>query len=195
MTPEFGHFALALALPVALVQSCIPLIGAQRRDAALMAVAGPAAMAQMLLIGLAFATLTQAFIMSDFSVVNVFQNSHTAKPLLYKISGVWGNHEGSLLLWVFILAVFGATVAAFGNNLPDRLKARALSVQGMIGVGFLAFILFTSNPLPPARPRAGTRRGSQPFAARSRPRLPSTHALPGLCGFLDGFFLCRSRPA
>jgi cytochrome c-type biogenesis protein CcmF len=146
MTPEFGHFALALALPVALVQSCIPLIGAQRRDAALMAVAGPAAMTQMLLIGLAFATLTQAFITSDFSVVNVFQNSHTAKPLLYKISGVWGNHEGSLLLWVFILAVFGATVAAFGSNLPDRLKARALSVQGMIGVGFLAFILFTSNP-------------------------------------------------
>ena len=146
MTPELGHFALALALPVALVQSFVPLIGAHRRDAALMAVAGPAAFAQMLLIGTSFAVLTQAFITSDFSVVNVYQNSHTAKPLLYKISGVWGNHEGSLLLWVSILAVFGAAVAAFGAGLPDRLKARALAVQGLIGAGFLAFILFTSNP-------------------------------------------------
>ena len=146
MNPEIGHYALALALPVALVQAFVPLFGAARRDAALMAVAGPAALLQMLLIGTAFAALTQAFIASDFSVINVYQNSHTAKPLLYKISGVWGNHEGSLLLWVLILAVFGAAVAAFGGALPDRLKARALAVQGMIGTGFLAFILFTSNP-------------------------------------------------
>ncbi len=146
MTPELGHFALTLALPVALVQSIVPLVGASRRESALMAIAGPAALLQMLLIGTAFAVLTTAFVTSDFSVINVFQNSHTAKPLLYKITGVWGNHEGSLLLWVMILAVFGAAVAAFGSNLPDRLKARALSVQGMIGFGFLAFILFTSNP-------------------------------------------------
>ncbi len=146
MTPELGHFALALALPVALVQSIVPLVGASRRDVALMATAGPAALLQLLLIGTAFAALTMAFITSDFSVSNVFQNSHTAKPLLYKVTGVWGNHEGSLLLWVMILAVFGAAVAAFGNNLPDRLKARALAVQGMIGFSFIAFILFTSNP-------------------------------------------------
>ncbi|MEQ8734141.1 MAG: heme lyase CcmF/NrfE family subunit [Rhodospirillaceae bacterium] len=146
MSPELGHFALVLALPVALAQSIVPLIGASRRDAALMAIAGPAALLQMLLIGTAFAALTHAFIVSDFSVMNVFQNSHTSKPLLYKITGVWGNHEGSLLLWVAILAVFGAAVAAFGGALPDRLKARALAVQGMIGLGFIAFILFTSNP-------------------------------------------------
>ena len=146
MTPELGHFALALALPVSLAQAIVPLIGATRRDAALMATAGPAALLQMLLIGTAFAALTHAFVTSDFSVLNVYQNSHTAKPLLYKVSGVWGNHEGSLLLWVLILAVFGAAVAAFGTNLPDRLKARALAVQGMIGTGFLSFILFTSNP-------------------------------------------------
>ena len=146
MSPELGHFALVLALPVALAQSILPLIGAYRRDAALMAIAGPAALLQMLLIGTAFAALTHAFIVSDFSVMNVFQNSHTSKPLLYKITGVWGNHEGSLLLWVAILAVFGAAVAAFGGALPDRLKARALAVQGMIGLGFIAFILFTSNP-------------------------------------------------
>jgi len=146
MSPELGHFALALALPVALAQSIVPLVGASRREAALMAVAGPAAMMQLLLIGTAFSALTFAFVTSDFSVINVFQNSHTAKPLLYKVTGVWGNHEGSLLLWVLILAVFGAAVAAFGGNLPERLKARALSVQAMIGFGFIAFILFTSNP-------------------------------------------------
>ncbi len=146
MSPEIGHFALALALPVALVQATLPLIGAKRQDMALMATAGPAAMAQLLLVGISFAVLTQAFIVSDFSVMNVYQNSHTAKPLLYKITGVWGNHEGSLLLWVLILAVFGAAVAAFGSALPDRLKARALAVQAMITIGFLAFILFTSNP-------------------------------------------------
>ncbi|MFL2770894.1 MAG: heme lyase CcmF/NrfE family subunit [Rhodospirillaceae bacterium] len=163
MNPEFGHFTLALALPVALVQACIPLIGAQRRDAALMAVAGPAAILQMLLIGTAFAALTHAFIVSDFSVINVFENSHTAKPLLYKISGVWGNHEGSLVLWVLILAIFGATVAAFGKNLPDRLKSRALSVQGMIGAGFLAFILFTSNPFLRLDPAPAQGQGLNPL--------------------------------
>jgi len=143
---ELGHFALALALPVALTQAIVPLLGAQRSNASWMAVAPAAAMAQLALIGFSFAALTHAFIVSDFSVVNVFENSHTAKPMLYKISGVWGNHEGSLLLWVTILAVFGASVAAFGANLPPALKARALAVQAMITSGFLMFILFTSNP-------------------------------------------------
>lgn len=146
MNPEVGHFALVLALLVALVQSIVPLIGAQRRDSALMATANPAALLQMLLVGTSFAVLVHAFVVSDFSVINVFQNSHTAKPMLYKVSGAWGNHEGSLLLWVTILAVFGATVAAFGSRLPDSLRARTLAVQGMIGAGFIAFILFTSNP-------------------------------------------------
>ena len=163
MTPELGHFALVLALPVALVQSIVPLVGAQRRESALMATAGPAALLQMLLIGIAFAALTVAFVTSDFSVINVFQNSHTAKLLLYKVTGVWGNHEGSLLLWVLILAVFGAAVAAFGSNLPDRLKARALSVQGMIGFGFLAFILFTSNPFLRLEPVPAQGQGLNPL--------------------------------
>jgi cytochrome c-type biogenesis protein CcmF len=146
MLIELGHFALSLALAVALVQSIVPLIGAQRGSAAMMAVAKPAALVQMALVLASFAALMHAFITSDFSVVNVYENSHTDKPLLYKISGVWGNHEGSLVLWVSILAVFGGSVAAFGANLPPSLKARALAVQGMISTGFLAFILFTSNP-------------------------------------------------
>ena len=143
---EVGHFAIILALMVALAQSIVPLVGAQRGSAAMMAFAKPAALVQLALIMTAFAALLHAFITSDFSVVGVYQNSHTTKPLIYKISGLWGNHEGSLVLWVSILAIFGASVAAFGGNLPPALKARALAVQGMIAVGFIAFILFTSNP-------------------------------------------------
>ena len=146
MIVELGHFALILALSVALIQSTLPMWGAQRRDARLMAVAEPAALIQLILVGFAFAALTYAFVTSDFSLAVVTNNSHTLKPLLYKISGVLGNHEGSLLLWVLILAVYGASVALFGGNLPVALRARVISVQGMIGVAFLLFMLLTSNP-------------------------------------------------
>ncbi|MGH6948765.1 MAG: cytochrome c biogenesis protein CcsA, partial [Kiloniellales bacterium] len=146
MIAELGHFALTLALIVALLQASLPLWGAARGDERLMALARPAALAQLLLIAIAFGALTHAYVVSDFSLLNVYQNSHTAKPLLYKITGVWGNHEGSMLLWVLILALFGAAVAAFGNNLPDTLRARVLAIQAWIASGFLAFSLFTSNP-------------------------------------------------
>ncbi|MFN6924162.1 MAG: heme lyase CcmF/NrfE family subunit [Tabrizicola sp.] len=146
MIVELGHFALILALMVALLQSTLPLWGAQRGDARLMALAEPAALVQLVLVAASFAALTWAFVASDFSLAVVVANSHTDKPMLYKISGVWGNHEGSLLLWVLILAVYGAAVAVFGGNLPVRLKARVLAVQGMIGVAFLLFLLLTSNP-------------------------------------------------
>jgi len=146
MIAEFGHFALTLALAVALVQATLPLIGAAKRDAGLMALAPAGALAQFALVALAFGALMHAYIVSDFSLANVVQNSHTAKPLLYKIAGTWGNHEGSMLLWALILALYGAAVAAFGGNLTDTLRVRVLSVQGMIGCGILAFILFTSNP-------------------------------------------------
>ena len=154
MIVELGHFALILALMVAVVQATLPLWGAHRGDRRLMALAGPAAGLQLVLIGGAFAALTWAFVVSDFSLAVVVSNSHTAKPMLYKVSGVWGNHEGSLLLWVLILAIYGAAVAFFGGNLPERLRARVLAVQGMIGVAFMAFLLWTSNPfwrlaLPP----------------------------------------------
>src|SRR5215210_4416141 len=128
MIVELGHFALVLALALALVQSAVPLWGALVHDRRLMAVAGPAAVTLFLLVGLAFAALIQAYVASDFSVVNVAENSHSTKPLLYKVTGAWGNHEGSMLLWVLILALFGAMVAAYGRNLPERLKALVLSV-------------------------------------------------------------------
>lgn len=146
MIAELGHFALVLALMVALVQSIVPMVGAARGDARLMAVAGPAASAQLALILVAFGALTYAYVVSDFSVYNVVANSHSLKPMLYKISGVWGNHEGSLLLWVLILTLYGAMVAMFGRNLPPALKARVLAVQAIIAVGFIAFLLLTSNP-------------------------------------------------
>ena len=146
MIVELGHFALVLAFAVALVQMIIPMIGAQSRNPRLMALADPAAIAQFLLIGFSFAALTYAFVVSDFSLRLVVLNSHTDKPMLYKFAGVWGNHEGSLLLWVLALSGFGACAVFFGDNLPATLKARVLSVQGAIGVAFLAFMLFTSNP-------------------------------------------------
>ncbi|MGR3292194.1 MAG: heme lyase CcmF/NrfE family subunit, partial [Paracoccaceae bacterium] len=146
MLVELGHFALILSFLVAIVQTVAPIAGAQRGNRAWMAVAEPAAFAQLLLIGFAFAVLTYAFVTSDFSLSLVVQNSHTAKPLLYKFSGVWGNHEGSILLWVLILALYGAIAAYFGGNLPATLRARVLGVQGAIGAAFLGFILFTSNP-------------------------------------------------
>jgi cytochrome c-type biogenesis protein CcmF len=146
MVTELGHFALVLALAVALIQSVVPMVGAQRRDAVWMAVAGPAAVVQLLLVMVAFAALTHAFLTSDFSLAVVVGNSHTLKPLIYKFAGVWGNHEGSLLLWVLILAAFGASAAVFGGGLPATLRARVLAVQGMIGVAFLLFMLLTSNP-------------------------------------------------
>ncbi len=152
MVVEFGHFALILALLVALVQSVIPLIGVARRDVRLTAMAGPAALGQLVLVAIAFAALTYAYVGSDFSVLNVIRNSHSAKPIFFKISGVWGNHEGSLLLWVLMLALFGFLVSYFGRNLPASVHARVVSVQGMIGLGFLAFILFTSNPFLRAIP-------------------------------------------
>ena len=146
MIAEIGHFALILALAVALLQATIPLIGAQRGNAAWMSFSGPASAAQFLCVAIAFAALTHAYVTSDFSVLNVAENSHTDKPMLYKVAGVWGNHEGSLLLWTSILTLFGLAVTLFGRNLPPGLRARALSVQAMISVGFLLFILLTSNP-------------------------------------------------
>ncbi len=146
MSAEIGQFALVLALCVAVVQATLPQIGAARGNVAWMALAKPAAVMQFALVAISFAALTEAYLVSDFSVLNVAQNSHSAKPLLYKISGVWGNHEGSLLLWILILTLFGAAVALFGDNLPPGLSARVLAVQALIGIGFLLFVLLTSNP-------------------------------------------------
>jgi cytochrome c-type biogenesis protein CcmF len=146
MIVELGHYALVMALAVALLQSVLPMWGARVGDERLMATAVPAALGQFLFAAAAFAALTRAHVVSDFSVLNVVENSHSLKPLIYKISGVWGNHEGSMLLWVTILALFGALVAVFGRGLPRVLRADVLAVQGWVAVAFYLFVLLTSNP-------------------------------------------------
>ena len=146
MINEIGHFTLLLAFCVALIQATVPLFGAHKGRIDLMAISESAANLQFALLLASFGALTHAFITSDFSVKLVVLNSHSLKPMLYKITGVWGNHEGSMLLWVLILSLFGASASWFGANLPILLKTRVLAIQGAIGVAFLAFIIFTSNP-------------------------------------------------
>jgi cytochrome c-type biogenesis protein CcmF len=146
MIPEIGQFALALALCVAVAQGVLPLVGAARGDETWMAFARPAVQAQFMLVIIAYGCLTYAFVVNDFSVLYVASNSNSALPLPYRIAAVWGGHEGSLLLWMLMLSGWGVAVSAFSQRLPDEFVARVLGVMGLVGVGFLAFTLFTSNP-------------------------------------------------
>ncbi len=146
MIPELGHFALIIAFGISIILSTLPLVGAARNDAGLIAVARPAAYTQLLFIFLAYVALTYAFITHDFSVLYVSQHSNLLQPLMYRISGVWGAHEGSLLLWSMTLAIWTAAVALFSRHLPEVLVARVLAVMGMVSIGFISFMLITSNP-------------------------------------------------
>ena len=146
MSVELGHFALIMAFATALIQTLLPMWGAVARDPALAGMARYSAFVTFGLVLIAYLALTMAYIGSDFSVANVAMNSHSTKPLIYKISGVWSNHEGSMLLWVMILVLFAALVALRGGGMPERLLASVLSVQGAIACAFLLFIILTSNP-------------------------------------------------
>ncbi len=146
MIPELGHFALALACAIALAQTVLPIWGAHRNDARLMAAAPALAIGQLLALGTSFGALVWSSVADDFTVLNVAENSHTLKPLLYKVTGAWGNHEGSILLWGLILALCGGAVAAFGRGLPSALRARVIGVLGGSSAGFLLFALLASNP-------------------------------------------------
>ncbi|CAA9353020.1 MAG: Cytochrome c heme lyase subunit CcmF, partial [uncultured Microvirga sp.] len=152
MLIEAGHFALALALGLSLIQFAVPLWGTRAGDPMLMGVAAPAAFAVFGCIAFAFGVLTFAYATSDFSVQNVIENSHSAKPFIYKLSGVWGNHEGSMLLWILILASFGAVVGLARHSVPARLRANTLAVQGAITTAFLLFTLASSNPFARVSP-------------------------------------------
>ncbi|MGL4728642.1 MAG: heme lyase CcmF/NrfE family subunit, partial [Bosea sp. (in: a-proteobacteria)] len=146
MISEIGHFALALALMLSVAQMLLPHWGLRANDRALMNTAAPAAIGVFVLVLIAFGALTIGYATSDFSIANVVENSHSKKPFIYKLSGVWGNHEGSMLLWVLILALFGALVALSRKSLPERLRAGALSAQGAVTIAFLLFLLLASNP-------------------------------------------------
>jgi len=154
MIPELGQFALALALAVAIAQAIVPLVGAARGDAAWIALARPTAQTQALLVAFAFGCLTHAFVANDFSVAYVAAHSNSALPLHYRISGVWGGHEGSLLLWTLMLGVWMSAVSLFSGHLPEEMTARVLGVMGLVSAGFLAFLLFTSNPFDRQFPAA-----------------------------------------
>ncbi len=146
MIPELGHFALIIALLLALTQSVLPLIGAQRGNLTLMAVARPAAQGQFVFSLLAFGCLAYSFMTNDFTVENVASNSFSQLPEIYRLTATWGSHEGSMLLWVLILGFWTTAVSVFSRHLPDDMVARVLGVMGLISVGFLAFLLTTSNP-------------------------------------------------
>ncbi len=163
MIPELGHFALVLALVIALVQAVVPLLGAHRNRLALMAVGRPAALGQFLFTGFSFACLTWAFVVNDFSVEYVAMHSNTATPLIYRITAVWGSHEGSLLLWALTLSLWTVAVAVFSRNLPEAFVARVLGTLGWIAVGFLAFMLVTSNPFTRLIPGAAEGRDLNPL--------------------------------
>ena len=155
MIPEAGHFAMALAVALAFGQAVTGLLGAARRDGRWMEATGALALGQAIAVLLAFAALVWSSVVDDFSVLNVAENSHSLKPLLYKVTGTWGNHEGSILLWCLMLALCGAAVSAFGARLPSVLRARVIGVLGLCAAGFLLFTVLTSNPLlriwpPPA---------------------------------------------
>jgi cytochrome c-type biogenesis protein CcmF len=152
MVAEIGQFALVLALMIALAQSVVPLIGARRGETQLMSFADVAALVQFGFVIIAFAALVRAFMVTDLSLRVVVMHSNSAMPMLFKVTGVWGNHEGSLLLWVLILTLFGAALGLRGDNLPATLKARVLAVQGMISAAFLALMIFTSNPFARVSP-------------------------------------------
>jgi cytochrome c-type biogenesis protein CcmF len=163
MIPELGNFALIVALCVALVQGTLPLIGAHTHQRHWIALARPAALAQALLMAIAFGCLTTAFVQNDFSVVYVAQHSNSLLPLEYRVAAVWGGHEGSLLLWLVMLVMWTLAVALFSNQLPDYMVARVLGVLGLVAAGFLLFILLTSNPFDRLLPGAEEGRDLNPL--------------------------------
>ncbi len=163
MIPELGQVALALALCMALAQGTLPLLGAANGNAAWIALARPAARGQFLCVTLAFGLLGYSFIVNDFSIINVATNSNSALPLQYRIAATWGSHEGSLLLWTLMLTTWGVAVSLFSRRLPDEMVARVLGVMGLVGVGFLTFMLFTSNPFDRLLPAAPDGRDLNPL--------------------------------
>jgi cytochrome c-type biogenesis protein CcmF len=163
MVPELGHFALILALLLAVVQSTVPLVGAARGIPSWMALARPVAQGQFVFIAIAFGCLIWAFVHSDFSVLNVANNSNTKLPVYYRVTASWGSHEGSLLLWVLMLAGWMVAVSVFSRRLPEEMVARVLAVMGMVSIGFLLFMLLTSNPFERLFPAAPEGRDLNPL--------------------------------
>ena len=189
MLVEIGHFALVLALLVAAVQGIVPLVGAQARSRALMDLARPAALLQLGLVALVLRDLHPCPHRLRFLGAERVREFEPEKPMLYKVTGAWGSHEGSMMLWVFMLALFGGLVALFARSLPASLRARTLAIQGLLGFGTLLFILATSESVRPSVPDPGRRPRPQPAAAGSGPRLSPAVSLFRLCRLFDHLFV------
>ena len=163
MVPEIGQFALILALLLALAQGVLPIVGAARGIPAWIRVAGPAAQGQFVFVAIAFGCLAWSFANNDFSVLNVATNSNSQLPLQYRIAATWGSHEGSLLLWVLMLGAWTVAVTVFSRHLPEEMVARVIGVMGLVSVGFLLFMLLTSNPFERLFPAAADGRDLNPL--------------------------------
>src|SRR5262245_41668963 len=163
MIPEIGQFALILALLLAIVQGTLPIAGAARGVPQWMALARPAAQGQFLFVAAAFACLAYSFVTNDFSVLNVATNSNSQLPLRYRFAATWGSHEGSLLLWMLMLAGWTCAVSLASRRLPNEMVARVLGVMGLVSVGFLLFMLITSNPFKRLLPAAADGRDLNPL--------------------------------
>jgi len=195
MIPEIGHFALILALSLAVCQSVLPMIGAQRNDAAMMSVGRTTAYGQFLFVAISFGCLIWAFVQDDFSVLYVANHSQLSLPVGYKVSAAWSAHEGSLLMWILILAAWTMAVARFSSEVPDVLRARVIGILGLLSVGFLLFALLTSNPFERLIPAAFDGADLNPLlheslAARSRARDSPTVVIYRLCWLLGCICVC-----
>ncbi len=176
MIPEIGHFALILGVLLAAILGTLPLIGAARNIPAWTALARPVAQGQFLFVGLAWVCLAWSFVSNDFSVLNVATNSNSQLPLHYRFAATWGSHEGSILLWVFMLSAWTLAVSLFSRHLPEEMVARVLGVMGAVSAGFLAFMLFTSNPFERLLPAAADGRDQRAHAESRRPPMSAAMA-------------------
>src|ERR1041385_4938639 len=187
MIPEIGQFALIVALLLAITQTVFPLVGASRGNRTWIALAAPAGQAQFIFVAIAFCCLGYSFITNDFSVLNVATNSNSQLPLHYRLAATWGSHEGSLLLWTLMLAVWTVAVSLFSRHLPEEMTARVLGVMGFVSVGFLLFMLLTSNPFTRLNPVPPDGRDLNPLLRAPARAAPPPMLYMGYVGFSVAF--------
>jgi len=193
MLAELGHILLITAFVIAILQAAVPLWGAHKNHSVLMGFGDRAALLQCLALAGSYAALTAAFVTFDFSLLLTAEHSHSDTPFIYRITGVWSNHEGSMMLWVLILSIYGAMVPIFGRNLPKRLKARAIAIQGLLSAGFLSFTLLTSNPFERLIPAAYEGAGLNPVLQDPAAAFPPPFLYLGYVGFSLSFaFACAA---
>ena len=191
MIAELGHFSLVLALAMAIIQSTFPIMGAAMGNLTYMSLARPAARLQFLFVSISFGILVYSFLINDFSISYVANNSNTLLPWIYRFSAVWGAHEGSLLLWILILSIWTIAVTYFSHRLPEYFLSRVIGVMGLVSIGFLLFMLFTSNPFERIFPIPLDGADLNPLL-QDPGLIIHPPILYGVCGVFCGLWLCYS---